>query len=180
MNILSKEVLIGAASLGAGAVAAKVVQNKVVPMVYPSASENVKNLSTVLIGILTPTIVKGNVGTGLGAGMIATYGVSVCGNTPRYAISGNSFYPVGNVGTGLSEAEMDSLSVILKRNVDAYSNGVYYFLPRKVLEITCDAITLNQDGTYGLRFPRIVRIRDDKYPADCNTLDDIRDYCSNI
>ena len=72
MNILSKEVLIGAASLGEGAVAAKVVQNKVVPMVYPSASENVKNLSTLLIGILTPTIVKGNVGTGLGAGMIAT------------------------------------------------------------------------------------------------------------
>lgn len=72
MNILSKEVLIGAASLGAGAVAAKVVQNKVVPMVYPSASENVKNLSTLLIGILTPTIVKGSVGTGLGAGMIAT------------------------------------------------------------------------------------------------------------
>ena len=129
---------------------------------------------------LDVVITSGEHGSGKRAGMIATYGVSVCGNTPRYSISGNSFYPVGNVGTGLSEAEMDSLSVILKRNVDTYSNGVYYFLPRKVLEITCDAVTLNQDGTYGLRFPRIVRIRDDKYPADCNTLDDIREYCSNI
>ena len=72
MNILSKEVLIGAAALGAGAVAAKVVQNKVVPMVLPTASENVKNLITLGIGIFTPTIVKGSVGTGLGAGMIAT------------------------------------------------------------------------------------------------------------
>lgn len=65
MNILSKEVLIGAAALGAGAVAAKVVQNKVVPMVLPNASENVKNLITLGIGIFTPTIVKGSVGTGL-------------------------------------------------------------------------------------------------------------------
>jgi hypothetical protein len=72
MNILSKEVLIGAAALGAGAVAAKVVQNKVVPMVLPTASENVKNLITLGIGIFTPTIVKGSIGTGLGAGMIAT------------------------------------------------------------------------------------------------------------
>jgi len=72
MNILSKEVLIGAAALGAGAVAAKVVQNKVVPMVLPTASDNVKNLITLGIGIFTPTIVKGSIGTGLGAGMIAT------------------------------------------------------------------------------------------------------------
>jgi hypothetical protein len=72
MNILSKEVLIGAAALGAGAVAAKVVQKKVVPMVLPTASENVKNLITLGIGIFTPTIVKGSIGTGLGAGMIAT------------------------------------------------------------------------------------------------------------
>lgn len=72
MNILSKETLIGAAALGAGAVAAKVVQNKVVPMVLPTASDNVKNLITLGIGIFTPTIVKGSVGTGLGAGMIAT------------------------------------------------------------------------------------------------------------
>ena len=81
MNLLSNEVLIGAASLGAGAVAAKVVQQKVVPMIAPTASDNVKNLSTLLVGILTPTIVKGSVGTGLGAGMIA---VSVAGLVDPY------------------------------------------------------------------------------------------------
>jgi hypothetical protein len=81
MNILSKEVLIGAAALGAGAVAAKVVQNKVVPMVLPTASDNVKNLITLGIGIFTPTIVKGSIGTGLGAGMIAT---SVAGLVDPY------------------------------------------------------------------------------------------------
>ena len=81
MNLLSKEVLIGAAALGAGAVVAKVVQQKVLPMIAPTASDNIKNLSTLLVGILTPTIVKGSVGTGLGAGMIA---VSVAGLVDPY------------------------------------------------------------------------------------------------
>ena len=72
MNLLSKEVLIGAAALGAGAVAAKVVQKKLIPMVLPTATPIVSNLVTLVIGVLTPTIVKGSIGTGLGAGMIAT------------------------------------------------------------------------------------------------------------
>ena len=71
MNLLSKEVLIGAASLGAGAVIAKVVQKKVLPMISPTISPVVGNLSTLVVGILTPVIIKGSVGTGLGAGMVA-------------------------------------------------------------------------------------------------------------
>lgn len=121
---------------------------------------------------LDVVITSGRHGSGKRAGFIATYGVSVIG--------GGGFIEIGSVGTGITETEMDRLSVSLKRNVDSYSDGTYYVLPRTVLEITCDAVTRNQDGTYGLRFPRIVRIRDDKYPADCNTIDDIREYCSNI
>jgi hypothetical protein len=81
MNLLSKEVLTGAAALGAGAVAAKVVQKKVIPMIAPTASPLINNLSTLLIGIVTPTIVRGSVGAGLGAGMIA---VSVAGLVDPY------------------------------------------------------------------------------------------------
>lgn len=75
MNLLSKETLIGAASLGAGAVAAKVVQTKLLPLVPVTAinsNENVKNLITLGLGIFTPVVVKGPIGKGLGAGMIAT------------------------------------------------------------------------------------------------------------
>jgi hypothetical protein len=79
MNLLSKETLIGAASLGAGAVAAKVVQTKLLPLV-PVAAVNsnptVQNLITLGVGIFTPALVKGPIGKGLGAGMIA---VSVAG-----------------------------------------------------------------------------------------------------
>ena len=83
MNLLSKEVVIGAAALGAGAVAAKVVQKKIIPMVLPTATPVVSNLVTLVIGVLTPTIVKGSVGTGLGAGMIAT---SVAGLVDPYLV----------------------------------------------------------------------------------------------
>ena len=79
--IISKDVLIGAAALGAGAVAAKVVQKKVLPLVLPTASDTVKNLVTLGVGIFTPQIVKGPIGTGLGAGMIAT---SVAGLVDPY------------------------------------------------------------------------------------------------
>jgi len=97
--IISKDVLIGAAALGAGAVAAKVVQKKVLPMVLPTASETVKNLVTLGVGIFTPQIVKGPIGTGLGAGMIAT---SVAGLVDPY---------LKNAGvTGMGEVLMGQVS----------------------------------------------------------------------
>ncbi len=78
MNLLSKETLIGAASLGAGAVAAKIVHAKVIPIIPVTQlqSDVAKNLITLAAGIFTPMVVKGSIGTGLGAGMIA---VSVAG-----------------------------------------------------------------------------------------------------
>jgi hypothetical protein len=78
MALLSKETLIGAGALGAGAVIAKVVHTKVLPMTNVAilANENVKNLITLGVGIFTPMAVKGPIGKGLGAGMIA---VSVAG-----------------------------------------------------------------------------------------------------
>jgi DNA ligase-1 len=55
-----------------------------------------------------------------------------------------------NVGSGFSDVDRDNLwndrNLIIGRTV----------------EILCDTITQNQDGTYSLRFPRFVRFRDDK------------------
>jgi hypothetical protein len=50
-------------------------------MVLPTATPTISNLITLAVGIITPTIVKGSVGTGLGAGMIAT---SVAGLVDPY------------------------------------------------------------------------------------------------
>jgi DNA ligase-1 len=55
-----------------------------------------------------------------------------------------------NVGSGFSDSDRDQLwedrNLIFGRTV----------------EILCDVITQNQDGTYSLRFPRFIRFRDDK------------------
>ena len=116
MNILSKETLIGAAA--SGAVAAKVVQNKVVPMVLPTASDNVKNLITLAAGILTPTIVKGSIGTGLGAGMIAT---SVAGLVdPFLKTAGITGYGDGYMGEVLMGEDI-SAGAPLMGAVDTFS-----------------------------------------------------------
>ncbi len=55
-----------------------------------------------------------------------------------------------NVGSGFSDSERDQLWE--DRN----------FIVGRTVEILCDVITQNQDGTYSLRFPRFVRFRDDK------------------
>lgn len=96
MNLLSKETLIGAASLGAGAVAAKIVHAKVLPLVpvdIVKTNSNVQNLITLGLGILTPVAIKSNIGTGLGAGMIA---VSVAGLVEPMFKSANLINGTGN------------------------------------------------------------------------------------
>ena len=55
-----------------------------------------------------------------------------------------------NVGSGFSDIDRDN-----------FWNDRNYIIGRTV-EITCDVITQNADGTYSLRFPRFTRFRDDK------------------
>jgi hypothetical protein len=101
MNLLSKETIIGAVSLGAGAVASKVVQKKVLPLVKVE-NPMLQNATTLLLGILTPAVIKSPVGKGLGAGMIA---VSVAGLVDPFlssaGITGDVF--MGDVFMGASD-----------------------------------------------------------------------------
>lgn len=89
----------------------------------------------------------------------------------------SGYVNVGSVGTGFSQMDLIKLTTDLKKIVDKYDKDIFYVLPRIVLEVTCDLISQDVDGNFGLRFPRLVKIRDDKFPADINTLEDIR---SNI
>jgi hypothetical protein len=121
MNLLSKETLIGAGALGAGAVIAKVVQKKVLPLIpvggvfeekVAGVTPVASNLATLLVGIVTPMALKGSFGKGLGAGMIA---VSVAGlvtpllETAGIPLTGYNDTLMGNVMMG----EVDNSNGVL-------------------------------------------------------------------
>ena len=110
-------------------------------------------------------ITSAKYGEGRRTGLFGSFGIS--------AKTENGYQSVGSVGSGLSDGDLLYLTTELKKIIDKYSSDVYYVLPRIVLEVRCDLISRDSDGNYGLRFPRVVRIRNDKHAYDCNTLDDI-------
>ena len=61
----------------------------------------------------------------------------------------------------------------LRKIVDNVSDGIYDFLPRIVLEVKADLVSTDTNGNIGFRFPRMKRIRDDKFVADINTIEDV-------
>jgi len=61
----------------------------------------------------------------------------------------------------------------LRKIVESYKDGRYVFLPRIVLEVKADLISRDARGNIGLRFPRMKRIRDDKFVADINTIENV-------
>lgn len=121
--LISKETLIGAASLGAGAIAAKVVQKKVIGRFLPNTSPTTRNLITLGVGIFTPQLVKGPIGTGLGAGMIAA---SVAGIVDPY-LQNAGVTGVGEVLMGQTATEsvplMGAADVFSAPNNDITSGG---------------------------------------------------------
>ena len=84
------------------------------------------------------------------------------------------FIEVGSIGTGFSDADLLKLTNQLRPLVESYKDNKYSFLPRIVLEITADLVSQDAKGNIGLRFPRVMRIRDDKYVSDINSLEDVK------
>jgi len=85
----------------------------------------------------------------------------------------NGFHSVGWCGTGFSDGDLIGLTNTLRRNVEQFKDGVFSFSPVVILEVKADLISRDEKGNLGLRFPRCVRIRDDKFVADINTLKDV-------
>ena len=83
------------------------------------------------------------------------------------------FTNIGSIGTGFTDMELSSLTTRLRTIVETYNDGRYLFLPRIVLEVKADLISTDAKGNIGLRFPRMKRIRDDKFVADINTIEDV-------
>lgn len=114
---------------------------------------------------LDVVIISAEYGEGKKSNVFATFEIAVK--------SESGFTSVGKVGTGFSDADLLRLTSQLRTHIESFNNGIYSFLPRVVLQVKADLISKDAKGNYGLRFPRMERIRDDKFVVDINTLEDL-------
>jgi DNA ligase-1 len=83
---------------------------------------------------------------------------------------------IGKAYSGLTDVEIDQLTKHFKEITRARHGPVHVVEPEVVLEIAFDRIqeSARHKSGYALRFPRIVRIRDDKSPEQISTIDEVR------
>ena len=110
---------------------------------------------------LDVVIISAKYGDGRNSDKFATFEIAVK--------SDNGFMSIGNIGSGFTDMQLVSLTNTLRKNVESFKGGKYSFLPRVVLEITADLVTRDSKGNLSLRFPRMKRIREDKFVTDINT-----------
>jgi len=85
--------------------------------------------------------------------------------------------PLSRVATGFSDDQLLEVYEILKESVIRKAGKEVTFEPSLVFEVGYAELQASQnyDGGYALRFPRFIRIRDDKDLADIETLGSIRE-----
>jgi DNA ligase-1 len=85
--------------------------------------------------------------------------------------------PLSRVATGFSDEQLAEVYELLKETIIAKSGKEVTFEPTLVFEVGYAELQASQNykGGFALRFPRFIRIRDDKDIADIETIDNIRE-----
>jgi DNA ligase-1 len=83
---------------------------------------------------------------------------------------------IGKAYSGLTDAEIATMTERFRKTTLELHGPVHKVQPTVVLEIAFDRIqeSKRHKSGYALRFPRIVRIRDDKTPEQISTIDEVR------
>ena len=83
---------------------------------------------------------------------------------------------IGKAYTGLTDAEIATLTEFFLKTQISRHGPVLIVEPKLVLEIAFDRIqeSSRHKSGYAMRFPRIVRIRDDKTVDEISTIDEMR------
>jgi DNA ligase-1 len=91
--------------------------------------------------------------------------------------SGDRFLNVGKAYSGLTDEEIRQLTVLFKAATVERYGRVSLLRPEVVLEVAFDGVQKSprHKSGYALRFPRIVRWRQDKGPAECDTLERVQE-----
>ena len=120
------------------------------------------------VATLDVVVVAAEYGHGKRAGVLSDYTFAVR--------DGDRLATIGKAYSGLTDAEIARLTEWFLAHTTRDLGGLRLVAPRIVLEVAFDLITQSRrhDSGFALRFPRIVRVRDDKPPEEINTLDDVR------
>jgi DNA ligase 1 len=88
---------------------------------------------------------------------------------------GEDLVNIGKAYSGLTDAEIAEMTEWFLTHTTADRGFLREVEPEIVLEVAFNAIMRSDrhDSGYALRFPRIVRIRKDKLPAEINTVEDV-------
>jgi ATP-dependent DNA ligase I len=90
---------------------------------------------------------------------------------------GDRLRNVGKAYTGLTDIEIAKMTTWFLAHTVADHGWVREVEPKIVLEVAFNAVMESDrhDSGYALRFPRIVRLRDDKSPDEIDTIDRVRE-----
>jgi DNA ligase-1 len=85
------------------------------------------------------------------------------------------FLENGKMASGLTEKQLEEMTVRLKKLITEEHGKSVKVKPDVVIEVGYEEIQRSPkyDTGYALRFPRLLRIRDDKAPKDANTVADV-------
>src|SRR6202162_2857724 len=107
-------------------------------------------------------------GHGKRAGMLSDYTFAVR--------DGDRFVNIGKAESGLTDEEIRQMGTRFRAITTGRYGPVRAVRPEVVIEVAFDTIQKSNrhKSGYALRFPRIVRLRPDRIPADISTLEDVR------
>jgi DNA ligase-1 len=95
---------------------------------------------------------------------------------------GGALVTVAKAYSGLTDAEIGKIDAFVKKNTTDKFGPVRAVKPEIVMELAFEAIQLSPRHKSGIavRFPRIVRIRDDKKPEDADTLEHLKQLLASF
>lgn len=121
-------------------------------------------------------IVGAEWGEGKRSGWLTSFAIAIID-------SDNNILDIGKVGTGIKELDgegvsFDALTKMLKPLILSEKGKEVKIHPEIVIEVDYEEIQKSPtySSGYALRFPRLVRLRDDKNVKDCSTLEMIEEF----
>ncbi len=120
------------------------------------------------LATLDVVITKAERGHGKRAGTLSDYTFAVW--------RGASLVDIGKAYSGLTDLEIAALTGRLEALTIGHTGRQLLVKPEIVLEVAFDGLqpSTRHESGFALRFPRIVRLRDDKTPAEADRLETVR------